>query len=225
LFGNYHSVDLNEIIHLTTNHMNTKDLIKTLNTHAPLEMAELKAALAKKLKPSCEDCGGTGICGDEGPGRHNAHFEWVPCDCPAGTIHKSIPEGLPEHKADQIRTKARIEVLEDALNEIFHRTDSTTAQMEIIQKVLPQGGEAKPPQKGPPPPKSFPEKLLSLSDWLRGRAQSTALKSTTMTMLQDRVARLSQKYGHDSRKSNVPAVAPATLDSTSPDEVHPLPNH
>jgi hypothetical protein len=182
--------------------MKTKDLLKTLNTHAPLEMAELKAALAEKLKPSCEECGGTGICGDEGPGMRNARLEWVPCDCPAGRIHKSIPECLPEHKAEQIRLKARIWVLEDALNEIFHRTDSTTTQMEIIQKVLPQGGAAAPPQKGPPPPKSFPEKLLSLSDWLRGRAQSTALKSTTMTMLQDRVARLSEKYSHDSRKPN-----------------------
>lgn len=33
---------------------------------------------------------------------------------------------------------ARIAELEDALNEIYHYTDSTTGQMEIIDRVLPQ---------------------------------------------------------------------------------------
>jgi hypothetical protein len=37
-----------------------------------------------------------------------------------------------------MRLKARITVLEEALNELYHRTDCTTRQMEIINGVLPQ---------------------------------------------------------------------------------------
>lgn len=175
--------------------MKPKKALDLLRQHAPTETAALEAAL--KSKPPCEDCGGTGICGDNGPGLRNAHQEWVPCDCPLGRAHKTIPESYPENKAVTARLNARILVLEDALNEIFHRTDSTTVQMEIIQKVLPQGGDPA-PQKGTPPQKTFPEKLLSLSDWLRGRAQGDALPSTTMSMLRQRVDRLS---GHDHKKS------------------------
>jgi hypothetical protein len=116
-----------------------KDAVKMLRREAPEEMAALEAALKAPSKPAvCEECLNTGICGDEGPGMRNAHLEWRPCDCPAGRIHKTIPECLPEHKAEQMRLKARITVLEEALNELYHRTDCTTRQMEIINGVLPQ---------------------------------------------------------------------------------------
>jgi len=131
--------------------MNARDALKILRAEAPAEMAQLEAAIKSPAAPAtislaspkrsdekpivCEECLNTGICGDGGPGMRNAHLEWVPCDCPAGRIHKSIPECLPEHKAEQIRLKARITVLEEALNELYHRTDCTTWQMEIINTV------------------------------------------------------------------------------------------
>ena len=143
--------------------MKTKDLLKQLNIHAPVQMAQLKAELMKpnthtpeNNKPYCDDCGGTGICGDEGPGMKNARHEWVPCDCSAGQIHKTVPEYIPEYKAERAQLKARILVLEDALNDIFHRTDSTTTtQMEIIQKIQPQDGEIEVPKKALPPKPSI----------------------------------------------------------------------
>lgn len=36
----------------------------------------------------CEECDGTGLVGDEGPGKKNARLEWHPCDCPLGTVHR-----------------------------------------------------------------------------------------------------------------------------------------
>ena len=53
--------------------------------------------------------------------------------------------------------------------------------------------------KGPPPQKTFDERLLSLSDWLRGRVGGAALPTTTMTMLRQRVERLN-KWDHASLK-------------------------
>lgn len=37
----------------------------------------------------CDECGNTGICGDEGPGMRNARHEWHPCDCPLGDTHRN----------------------------------------------------------------------------------------------------------------------------------------
>lgn len=105
----------------------------------PKEMAQLKAALLAPSKPArCEECEGTGIVSDGGPGMRNAISEWLPCECPAGRIHQTIPEEWPEWKAQKARFTGRITVLEEALNELYHRTDCTTWQMEIINKVLPQ---------------------------------------------------------------------------------------
>jgi len=42
------------------------------------------------------------------------------------------------HNYHLAKMTERIRVLEDTLNEIYHRTDSTTQQMEIINEVLPQ---------------------------------------------------------------------------------------
>ena len=180
--------------------MNAKNTLRHLTTAAPEEMAELKAAL--KSAPPCEDCGGTGICGDEGPGMRNARHEWMPCECPLGRLYTTIPECLDEWKAQRIRLKVRIAVLEDALNEIYHW--STEQQMGIIRRVL--GPAANPDvqlleavkQKGPPPPKTFPERLLALAHWIRGRVDSDALPSTTMTMLRQRVDRMN-KWDHKNK--------------------------
>jgi len=119
--------------------MSTKETLAALRREAPSEMAELEAALKSPAKPPrCEECEGTGIVSDGGPGLRNAISEWLPCDCPLGRKYKSIPEEWPEWKAEKARFTGRITVLEEALNELYHRTDCTTWQMEIINKVLPQ---------------------------------------------------------------------------------------
>lgn len=158
--------------------------------------------LSNKTKPPvsrfCEDCGGTGICGDEGPGRRNARLEWQPCDCPLGEQYRHVRQLTEEGEArlrarvsdlesaadmlndeflriiaiaqdgsthgptmeivgiceralshvkrsvplvaECVKQRVRVRELENALNEIYHRSDSTSHQLEIIEAVLPQQG-------------------------------------------------------------------------------------
>jgi hypothetical protein len=117
--------------------MNAAETLIYLREHAPEQTAELEKVVRSR-QSFCEACGGTGICGDEGPGKRNAVNEWHPCDCPLGEIHRSIPEASPEWKAEKAVLSKRIQILEDALNEIYHWTDSTSGQMEIINRCLPQ---------------------------------------------------------------------------------------
>ena len=55
------------------------------NTQNPTEVG---AALPQPCSVLCQECNGTGIVGDEGPGRKNAIHEWHPCDCPKGDEHR-----------------------------------------------------------------------------------------------------------------------------------------
>ena len=74
--------------------MKPNEILAALRAEAPEEMAALTAAL--KSPALCEECEGTGICGDEGPGMKNAVHEWLPCGCPMGDLHRAIPKPAME---------------------------------------------------------------------------------------------------------------------------------
>jgi len=52
----------------------------------PITREEITDMSERGVMVQCDDCAGTGIIGDEGPGMKNAVHEWLPCPC------KEVPQ-------------------------------------------------------------------------------------------------------------------------------------
>ncbi len=92
----------------------------------------------------CEECRGTGICGDEGPGLKNARHEWHPCDCAIGDIHRK------ESRAEQ-RLRAAAPDLLAALIDVVAALESYVPELDSEYQLCTRARAAIAKAKGGKP--------------------------------------------------------------------------